>query len=192
MAAPSADTCAASGLDQWSLVQWTMSDGTSGSSGCHGPILNAVWLHESGTPWFEIGIGDVTTEGGVQNVPFPLPICGGTPYLTIKNYVLATGATGPIDRGPYSPDFDNRAPIFFVEVHAAPGPDPAAACLEGVPWIPPRPDTGTWEVTRGGTWGDSVEIVVRDLEYDLPDGRRFTITEAIWNVTLDGTPIVIR
>lgn len=173
--------------ESWSHVDWSMSDGASGTTGCHGPVDNNAYIRSDGARryWGEqVGL-DPTTPDRLPPDPLPAEVCGAPPGWEFQNYPIVAGTTGPLAPDSYPMSGLALDPNFHLTLNGlAPG---AARCSEGATQLQARAE-GTFEILVGGTYGDEVEFVVRDARWDLPDGRVFTIDEGRWHFRLTPDP----
>ena len=188
------DECPEVIAESWSIIHWSMSDGTTGSTGCHGPIQQFATLSTStGRTEMWGGENSAYAEPADMRVPprvVPIEtLAGPGTSFTFQNYPTATGTTGAvgIDRYPPSATATALTPHFFLWLGGCPRDQPTCDVATQSEILHPRPG-GTFEFAVGGTWGDIVELVVHDVTWDLASGESFTIDEGTWHYRLPAAP----
>jgi hypothetical protein len=110
--------------------------------------------------------------------------CGSrSAFLT--NIEWVTGATGMVSSTRYPST--RLTPNFYVEIWSAAA---GTTVCDAVSAAPIGPRSGRWEITQGGTFGDVIEVHVYDVEFELHDGRIFTITHGAWRGTVLGPRVL--
>ncbi len=148
--------------------QWRFAPDASGLL-CHSTYVYGSTANTTG------GVGFPVTDILItpfQNVGLPRPLCSFG--FEVYNLMPRSGDTGPLGN---SMNWRNRQPLVVVFGSYWNQPDAECAVEAGV-----TPDvsalysqSGTYHVVRGGTWGDDVEIELRDVRLGLVFGREFSL-----------------
>jgi len=181
-------TCQGVLPDEWALLEWATSDGARGSTGCGGPSLLFGDTSASGQFTQAVLLGLVSSDVARFMLPSPLPApLDCSQWLgALTNIDWVTGATGDVVGHRYP--LNRGEPTAYVEIWSS-GPG-VANCTGDTTARALTPRSGRWEITQGGTFGEVIEVHVYDVEFELHDGRIFTITHGAWRGTVLGPRVL--
>jgi hypothetical protein len=167
---------------EWGRYEWVV-DGVTGSSGCF-PCFAGGWTNARPGPSVPATRVDIGGPGGLA-----VPVFMAFPYcvtsLETANVEFRTGETGSVTP---SVDIEGRGVAFNVRTSTNQTLGPDRCSMGGDPFGYPVPSGGRWTVLQGGSWGDIVDVEIRDVTFEVFEGHALVIPYGRWVVELPADP----